>query len=256
VQRLMRAGLGLAGTVCWHCTAGIAAFPLRTAMQMGIPLVVYAHSLSEYYSYPGRTYADAPASDAMDDEWYELVTGIGFERMSAALPDIDPRALRPFAFPNRDEITASGVRTIFLSNHVFWDERRQVEIITRELGWQGAVQEGIPAGHDYEKFDCFLVGTHDYLRFVKEGYGRGARIGALEARLGRMTRDEAVELGRSSDGRRPASLDAVLGILALDEEEFLDDATAHSTPERDFDLETVQRGKPLPDAERMPGWPG
>lgn len=254
VQRLMRAGLGLAGTVCWHCTAGIAAFPLRTAIQMGVPLVVYAHSLSEYYSYPGRTYADPAAGDVMNDDWYELSTGVSFERMTAALPDIDPRALAPFAFPSREEIAAAGVRTLFMSNYVLWDERRQVEVISRELGWEGACQEGVPVGHEYEKVDCFLVGTHDYLRFVKEGYGRGARIGSLEARLGRMTKDEAVALGRSSDGRRPASLDTVLNMLVLDEEEFLDTAMEHAQPGRDFDLEAVRRGAPLPDADHMPGW--
>lgn len=253
VQRLMRAGLGLAGTVCWHCTSGIAAFPMRTAIQSGVPLVVYAHSVSEYYSFPGRTYADPPEADVMDDSWYELTTGVSFERMQAALPDVDPRALAPFAFPTREEIAAAGVRTLFMSNYVLWDERRQVEVITRELGWQGSVQEGVPTGHEYEKFDCFLVGTHDYLRFVKEGYGRGARIGSLETRLGRMTKDEAVALGRSSDGRRPASLDTVLDLLALDEEEFLDHAVDHAQPGRDFDVEAVQRGTPLPDAGRMPG---
>lgn len=254
VQRLMRAGLGLAGTVCWHCTAGIAAFPLRTAIRMGVPLVVYAHSVSEYYSYPGRTYADPPEADVMDDDWYKLTTGVSFERMTTALPDVDPRALAPFAFPSRDEIATAGVQTLFMSNYVLWDERRQVDVISRELGWQGASQEGVPAGHEYEKFDCYLVGTHDYLRFVKEGYGRGARIGSLEARLGRMTKDEAVALGRSSDGRRPASLDTVLNMLALDEEEFLDHAMEYAQPERDFDLEAVRRGPRLPDAEHMPGW--
>lgn len=253
VQRLMRAGLGLAGTACWHCTAGIAAFPMRSAIQLGVPLVVYAHSVGEYYSYPGRTYADPPEGDVMDDAWYELTTGVSFERMRAALPDIDPRAIAPFAFPSRDEIAAAGVRTLFMSNYVLWDERRQVDVISRELGWSGRSQEGVPAGHEYEKFDCFLVGTHDYLRFVKEGYGRGARIGSLEARLGRMTKDEAVALARSSDGRRPASLDTVLDLLAVDEEELLDLAMEHTQPGRDFDPEAVRRGAPLPDAERMPG---
>jgi hypothetical protein len=219
-------------------------------------MVFYAHSLAEYYSYPGRTYADSPESDQMDDEWYELVTGAGFAEMVAAVPDVDPRALEPFAFPTREEIVAADVRTLFLSNHIRWDERSQVDVITRELGWRGAQQEGVPAGHEYEKFDCFLVGTHDYLRFVKEGYGRGARIGSLETRLGRMTQHEAVELGRSSDGRRPASLDTVLDLLDVDEEELLEQAVAFAAPGRDFDLESVTRSAPLPDADRMPNGRG
>ncbi|WP_213956684.1 MULTISPECIES: N-acetyl sugar amidotransferase [unclassified Variovorax] len=252
VQRLMQVGLSLAGTVCWHCTAGISAFPVRTAIERGIPLVVYAHSLKEYYAYPGRTYRDPSNLDVVNQEWYELVTAINFDRMAEAVSDLDPIALRPFEFPSMDEISSSGVRAIFLSNYILWDEARQASVIAEELGWKGASQEGVPIGREYEKFDCFLVGAHDYLRFIKEGYGRGARIGSLEARLGKMSSEEALNLGRSSDGRRPASLDKVIEILEIDEEEFLDFAVAHSQPGSNFDVEGVKRGEPLPDADLMP----
>jgi N-acetyl sugar amidotransferase len=251
VRRLMRAGLGLGGTVCWHCNAAIAAFPVRTAVDMRIPLVVSSHSLKENYSYPGRTYADSNDTDAIDDEWYQHVTGVSFERMAAALPDVDPRSLRPFAFPNKSEISAARVRGLFLSNYVLWDEAYNAKVLSKELNWSGAPQEGVPAGREYEKFDCFLVGTNDYLRFIKEGYGRGARIGASEVRFGRMNRQQARELAQTSDGQRPASLSSVLDMLELDEEEFLDQATAHVAPGRDFDVEAVTRGTPLPDAGRM-----
>lgn len=253
VQRLMRAGLDLAGTVCWHCNASIAAYPVRMAVERRIPLVVYAHSLREYYAYPGRTYDDPIDSDVMDEEWYNLVTGVSHAQMVAALPDVDPRSLSPFAFPLPGEIKEAGVRAVFMSNYIKWDELRQSEIIAKELGWRGEIQEGVPSDRTYEKFDCFLVGTHDYLRFIRDGYGRGARIGAVETRMNRMTQEEAVEMALASDGRRPASLDTVLKILDMDEEELLDDVTRHITHGRDFDAESVLRGTPLRDASSMAG---
>ncbi|GAA4448087.1 N-acetyl sugar amidotransferase [Phytohabitans houttuyneae] len=252
VKRLMRVGLDLAGTVCWHCNAAIAAVPVRTALRLGVPLLVHAHSVAEYHSYTGRTYADAPTGDVVDAEWYEMVTGLTFDKVAAALSDVDPAELEPFRLPDDAEVRAAGLRTIFLSNYLRWDERRQVGVIEEQLGWSRDVQEGIPAGFEYEKIDCFLVGTRDYLRYIQEGYGRGARLGAMEVRLGRMSRAEAEALGRETDGRRPASLDTVLGMLAIDEEELLDAADAYTTPGREFDLESVRRGEPLPDAAAMP----
>ncbi|MEU5102956.1 MULTISPECIES: N-acetyl sugar amidotransferase [unclassified Streptomyces] len=253
VKRMMQAGFEAVGTVCWHCNASINAYPVRVAVQLGVPLVVHASSSAEYHSYPGRTYADSPDSDLADEDYQEVATGLSFDRMAKELKDVDRKDLEAFSYPGRDEIARAGVRPIFLSNYLKWDDKRQVEIIRRELGWGSTSQEGIPEGYEYEKFDCFLVGTRDYLRFIQEGYGRGARLGAIEARLGRLTRDEAIQLGKRSDGRRPASLDRVLRLLDVDEEVFLDGAVKQASSGREFDLELVKRGSALSDADHMPG---
>jgi len=251
VTKLMKKGLELGGTVCWHCNSAIAAFPVRMAVDREIPLVFYAHSLKEYYSYPGRTYRDDFGSDVMDQEWYELVSGVNFDKMKDALPDLDARALKPFSFPTKEEIHRSDVRAVFLSNYIIWDEKSQSKIIQREMGWQGDNQEGVPNSRNYEKFDCFLVGTHDYLRFIREGYGRGARLGAIETRMNRMTQEEAINLGRSSDGIRPHSLDNVLKILDCSEQEFVNFAKNHASSNSKFKLQKNNIGPPLHDADRM-----
>ena len=63
------------------------------------------------------------------------------------------------------------MRSVCLGSYIPWDVKQQVEIIQRELGWQGDAVEGVPPEYDYEKIECFMQGVRDYLKFLKRGYG-------------------------------------------------------------------------------------
>ena len=79
-------------------------------------------------------------------------------------------------YPSDDEIDEVGVRGIYLSNFVDWDANEHVELVMKEYGWQPAQQ---PFERTYRMFsnldDMHENGIHDYLKFVKFGYGRGIR---------------------------------------------------------------------------------
>ena len=83
-----------------------------------------------------------------------------------------PRDLDPFSYPPREELRALKYRSVCLGCYIPWDVKKQVEIIKRELGWQGEQVEGVPPEYDYEKIECFMQGVRDYLKFIKRGYSR------------------------------------------------------------------------------------
>ena len=46
--------------------------------------------------------------------------------------------------------------------------KKQVEIIKRELDWQGDRVEGVPPQYDYEKIECMMQGSRDFIKYLKE----------------------------------------------------------------------------------------
>ena len=63
-------------------------------------------------------------------------------------------------------------------------------------------------------------GVHDYLKYVKFGYGRCTDHACKDIRAGLITRDEAIELVRRYDHVKPRDLERWLGYTGMTEDEF------------------------------------
>ena len=88
-------------------------------------------------------------------------------------------------------------------DHTFWDARKQLEII-KEYGFK-IKEDGPVEGTytNYENLDERLVGLHDYLKYVKYGFGRATDHACIDIRNQRLTRDEAIDLVKKYDGKYP-----------------------------------------------------
>jgi hypothetical protein len=58
----------------------------------------------------------------------------------------------------------------------------------------------------FAKVEDHANDIHDYLKYLKFGYGRATDDASTEIRHGRMTRDEGIEMVRRYDAREPTSL--------------------------------------------------
>jgi hypothetical protein len=74
--------------------------------------------------------------------------------------------------------------------------------------------------------------VHDYLKYLKFGYGRATDDASMEIRHGRMTREEGIELVKKYDHIRPSTLDNYLDFLEISEKQFYD----WVEPMRDLDI--------------------
>jgi hypothetical protein len=64
-------------------------------------------------------------------------------------------------------------------------------------------------------------GIHDWLKFVKFGYGRGTDHACKDIRGGLMTREQGIEMVRRYDAVKPRrDLERWLAYVGMDEEEF------------------------------------
>ena len=73
----------------------------------------------------------------------------------------------------------------------------------------------------YDKTEDAANGTHDYLKYLKFGYGRATDDASTEIRHGRMTREEGIEMVKKYDHVRPRDLDFFLDTLQITEDQFV-----------------------------------
>ena len=60
-----------------------------------------------------------------------------------------------------------------------------------------------------------MQGTRDYIKFLKRGFGRTSHLTSIDIRHGRKTREEAINLVKEYDGKKPKSLDFLCKILKI-----------------------------------------
>ena len=127
-------------------------------------------------------------------------------RISDAVHDgVDMRDIYFLEYPPDQQIHEVGVTGLFLGYFEPWDTERNRDLVLG-LGWNrnpGGPVEG--AYNDIENLDCkWIGGLHDYMKFIKFGYGRATDQLCIEIRAGRMTRSEAIgKLIASSEGQVP-----------------------------------------------------
>jgi len=213
VNQIARRSLVRIGDPCWHCHAGVGAFPLQAAVKFNIPLIVWGESVAEAGN--KATYRDA----VRFDETYYRTVSMKVDVGEMAGNGLTERDLYPFRFPTREELEAVGVRGIFLGDYLFWDAERQVEFLKSAYGWREDHVEGTYKG--YKSVECRMSGVHDYAKFVKRGFGRATDHVSQDVRAGLLTREEGFELIKRFDPQRPGQLDYYLQITGWSEEEFL-----------------------------------
>ena len=121
-----------------------------------------------------------------------------------------------------DDFERSGVRGIYVGNFFRWDANEHVKLVTQKYGFEAARQ---PFERTYRTFsnldDMHENGIHDYLKFVKFGYGRGSDHASKDIRGKYMSRAEGIEAVRRYDHVKPMrDLHRWLEYVGMDEAEF------------------------------------
>ena len=185
----------------WPNHLGIFTFPIRIAVQFKIPLVIWGENSQLEYGGPKTSIMKNVLSQRWLEEFGGLL-GLRLEDM-IGVEGITKRDLIPYTYPNQKDLSSVGVMGVFLGYYFKWDARKQVELVKKygfSLKGDGPV-EGTYT--NYENLDDNLVAIHDYLKFVKFGFGRATDHACIDVRNKRLKRDEAVKLVKRYDGKFP-----------------------------------------------------
>jgi len=185
----------------WPNHIGIFTIPINLAVKFNIPLVIWGENPQQEYGGP----LDTIKNNVLNRRWLEEFGGLLGNRIQdmVGVDGITEKDLTPYFYPSDEDIERVGVTGLFLGHYFFWDARKQLEIV-KEYGFK-VKEDGPVEGTytDYENIDEKLVGLHDYLKFVKYGFGRASDHACLDVRNKRISREEAVDLVKEYDGKYP-----------------------------------------------------
>ena len=220
-KELMKIGFFKLGDCCWPEHIGIFSAPIRLAVQYKVPLVMWGENSQFEYGGP----AARRDNNCLDRSWLEEFQMCG-HRISDVVHDGVPlNDIKTLIYPTDEELKGVGVTGLFLGYFEKWDTQRNLEVCEAR-GWLRSGDGPIEgAFNDFENLDCkWIGGLHDYMKFIKFGYGRATDQLCIEIRAGRMTREQAVQaLADSSEGEIPWKyVPDLLRRLDISEAEFLE----------------------------------
>lgn len=237
LKRLNRLAFTIMGDMNWHAHAGITTVPVRVAAQHKIPLVIWGEhgylDLCGQFSmndFPEMSYRDRLEHFARGYEWNYFVGRDG----------LSSQDMIPWKYPSDVELLNLDMRGIYLGNYVYWEANDHSRMVVERYGFEVSDEA---FDRTYRRMsnldDMHENGIHDYLKYIKFGYGRCTDHTSKDIRAGQMTRNKAIELVRHYDPVKPRDLQRWLDYVGMTEAEF--DAMADTF--RDPRVWRRERGK-------------
>ena len=218
IRKLAIMSMRKMGDFCWHCHTGIYTYPVQIAVKFNIPLIIWGEvgSLDFYGMYSLYDLVEMTRKQRVEHG----MRGFDCQDMVSEEYGITERDLHWAVYPTDEELERVGVRGLYLGNYLKWNAKRHTELMIEKYGFQTAIE---PRTYNpYENVECHHCGgAHDYLKYLKWGYGRATDHAAQDIRLGRITREQGIDYVAQYDHVRPSDMDTILTYLQMTEEEFL-----------------------------------
>ncbi len=227
VKKITRSTMRRFGSIYWHCLAGQTVYPVEVAVKFKIPLIIWgAHQgvdqvgMFSHFDEVEMTRKYRKEHDLMGYEAEDLIDDFDNIRKQDVLP---------YIYPDDRELERVGVRGIYLNNYIRWDSRAQHEQMIQNYGYETAQQTR--TFDNYNDVDCWNYSdVHDYIKFVKHGYGKVVDHVCREIRLRRMTREQGIELVLQYGYQSPRNLQLFLDWLGITENAFNYIIDQHRSP--------------------------
>ncbi len=215
--KLSRLMLEKVGDLTWHYHAGIKTYPIQVAVEKNIPLIVWGeHGFAELTGIVSL---------------HNFVEFTRWSRKEHDMRGIEPEVLlgengitendiKPFVYPDDNQIEQCDLVGIYLSNFIYWDANKQAEEMINEWEFNTLNSKRGRTFNLFSKIEDHANEVHDYLKYLKFGYGRTTDDASYEIRHGRLTRSQGIALVKEYDGNEPKSLDMYCGFMGISKEDF------------------------------------
>lgn len=217
VRKIARYMLERVGDITWHYHAGIRTLPFKVAVEKNIPLIVWGEhgfaeltgivSLKDFVEF---TKWNRKEHDMRGVEAEELIGHHGITRAD----------IEPYIYPSDEEIERTEVRGIYVSNFFKWDAEEHAKLMRKEWDFGYITYKRERTFSLYSKIEDHANDVHDYLKFLKFGYGRATDDASMEIRHGRISRKEGLALIKEYDPREPSTLSYYCEFMGLTVDEF------------------------------------
>lgn len=223
LKKLNRLAVHIQGDTQWHYQSGIFTYPFQVSVQMNIPLLVWGEhghmdlaGMHSYNDFVEFTYRYRHEHLLRGYEWYDYM-----EQAPKYGETLEKKELIPFMYPSDDDIDRVGTRGIYMANYIPWDANVHTPVMMEKYGFKENEEE---FERTYRKMsnldDMHENGIHDYLKFVKFGYGRATDHVCKDIRGGKMTREKGVDIILKMDPIKSKDIYRWLDYVGWTEEKF------------------------------------
>ena len=217
VRKFSRLMLEKVGDITWHYHAGIRTFPFQVACEKNIPLIVWGeHGFAELtgivtlHDFVEHTRWTRKEHDMRGLEPEDLVGQGGITKHDIA----------PYIYPTDDALEQTEVRGIYLSNFIDWNGLANTRHMIKTWDFGAVTYERQRTFNLFSKIEDHANDVHDYLKYLKFGYGRATDDASMEIRHGRMSREEGIAMVKRYDAQEPKSLDFYCEFLGISKAHF------------------------------------
>jgi len=211
------------GDISWPEHVTIFTIPVRIAVQMNIPLIVWGENSQNEYGGP----AGAAENNTLSRRWLEEFGGLLGLRVSDLVRQnmVKQKDLIQYTYPTDEDLKRAGVTGIFLGYYVPWDGYHNA-LVAQAHGFRTYHRAVEGSLVNYENLDNCQTGIHDYFKFLKFAFGRATDLACMHVRRGRLTRLEAIQLVKLHDGKFPwvylgCPLEEILKEIDMSLDEFI-----------------------------------
>ncbi|HCS79111.1 TPA: N-acetyl sugar amidotransferase [Patescibacteria group bacterium] len=219
LKKLNRLCFRKMGDMNWHAHCGIMTYPIQIAVRFNIPLIIWGeiawdisgmYEPEDFVEFSNRNRHEHALRGF---EWHDL--------LNDPKEKLAEKDLLWAKYPTDEEILKIGVRGIYIGNFFKWDPNHHAKMVQRKYSWQPRKKS---FDRTYRKFsnldDRYENGVHDYLKYIKFGYGRASDHAAKDIRTGYLTRDQGIEMIKKYDLVIPKDLYYWLKYVGMKESEF------------------------------------
>lgn len=223
LKAMNRLGMLIMGDMNWHAHAGIFTYPIKEAVQKKIPLMIWGEhgfmDLGGMHSYNDMvefTWRYRHEHCLRGYEWYDFVEAAG-----AYGEDLKKQDMLAWMYPSDEDIERVDVRGIYISNFFKWDANEHGQLMIDKYGFEVSDE---PFERTYRRMsnldDMHENGIHDYMKFVKFGYGRATDHVCKDIRGGKITREKGIDCVKKMDHIKSKDLHRWLEYVGWSEEKF------------------------------------
>lgn len=217
VKNITRATMRKFGSIYWHCLAGQTVYPVQMAVKFKIPLIIWgAHQGIDQVGM--FSHLDEVEMTRKYRKEHDLM-GFEAEDLVDEFDGINKEDIVQFVYPDDKEIERVGVRGIYLNNYIRWDSKKQHEQMIEDYDYE--TNQLTRTFDTYNDVDCYnYADLHDYIKYLKFGYGKVTDHASREIRLRRMSREQGIAMVKEFGFKEPVNLHLFLNWLGISENSF------------------------------------
>jgi N-acetyl sugar amidotransferase len=229
----------------------IFSIPLMIAVRFQVPLVIWGENSA--FEYGGSE--EESKGFALDEAWvrkYGVTHGTSWRDWLGEAHGycLSESMLAPYRGPSDAELSAAGVKAVFLGYYFEWDPGEIADYaISRGFKKAATPKTGY---YDYADIDDDFISVHHWFKWYKFGFTRLFDNLSIEIRNGRMSRDRAIAVIRERGDQTPHDdIRKMCAFLRYPPEEFF--AVAENF--RNRSIWQKQGGKWMISDFLIPDWP-